>query len=357
MSEEAPQSARWPIVQTDAGTVPLASVDELQARAGQWREWGAKASATVRSLRDQGDDHLAAAGSILLAQRGEWAVPPELQPTLLQAKTVAAHVADDDQRAGALKDEERSSGFLARVAVRHHEHELERDRTKASAELRELLIPIARSAPFSTIAEADDERRVAADLESQATALDAQIDAAHKWADACDDEVKRRNDAIRAMGFDSLYEAAVLQTSGARPVESPLVLKSGEEAFASVPVTLARMVTRTHYVGGSSGFSFPIGHTGIRYRVGAFRGEPVHQQSLTKLDEGTFVLTNQRVAYVGQTKSTSISLAKIMHVEVYNDGLSIAREGKENPDWYLMANPKHVVFLLNWALSQSAIGH
>ena len=354
LSEEAPQSAPWPIVQTDAGPVTLASVDALQARAGQWREWGAKASATVRSLRDQGHDHLAAAGSILLARPNEWAAPPELQPTLLKAKTVVAQVADDEQRAGTLRDEELSSGFLARVAVKHHEHELERDRTQANAQLRELLIPIARSAPSSTIAEADDERRVAADLESQATALDVQIEAAHKWADACDDEVKRRNDAIRAMGFDSLYEAAVLQTSGARAVESPLVLKSGEEAFLSVPATLARMVTRSHYVGGSSGFSFPIGHTGIRYRIGAFRGEPVHQQSLTKLDDGTLVLTNQRLAYVGRMKSTSIPLAKIMHVEVYSDGLSIAREGKENPDWYLMSNPKHAVFLLNWLLSKQA---
>ena len=43
-----------------------------------------------------------------------------------------------------------------------------------------------------------------------------------------------------------------------------------------------------------------------------------------------------------------------MHVEVYDDGLSIAREGKENPDWYLMPNPKRAVFLLNWLLSKHA---
>ncbi len=277
LSEQAPESARWPIVQTDAGPVTLATVVALEARAAEWRDWAAKASATVRSLRDQSDDHLATAGSILLAHSNEWAVPPELEPTLVQAKTVAAHVAEDDQREHALKQEELASGFLGRIAARHHEHELARDQTQAAAELRKLLIPIARSAPSSTIAETDDQRRVAADLESQATALDAQIEVAHKWADACDDEVKRRNDAIRGMGFDSLYEAAILQTSGAQPVDSPLVLKGGERAFLSVPATLARVVTRTRYVGGSSGYSFPIGHTCIRYRVRACRGEPAHE--------------------------------------------------------------------------------
>jgi hypothetical protein len=352
LAEHALQSASWPIVQTDAGPVALATVQDLEGRAAEWRDWVAKALAETKSLRAQAEDHLAAAGSTLIARSSEWAVPANLQAQLQQAKTVAVRIASDDQREGALRQEESSAGFLSRIGVKHQEHELERDKTQLTMELRGLLIPIVRSAPATTIADAEAERTAAAALESQAASVEAQIEPAQKWADACDQEVKRRKEAIKAMGFDSLYEAADLQTSGAQPVESPLVLKSGEQAFLSVPATLARMVTRSHYVGGSSGFSFPIGHTGIRYRVGAFRGEPVHQQALTKLDAGTFVLTNQRVAYVGATKSTGVSLAKIMHVEVYNDGLSIAREGKENPDWYLMPNPKHAVFLLNWLLSK-----
>ena len=348
------RSAQWPVVQTDAGPVTLATVEDLEGRAAQWRDWVAKTMSSTQSLRAQAEDQLAAAGSTLIARSSEWSVPSNLQAQMQQAKTVTERIAADDQREGALRQEESSAGFLSRIGVKHQEHELERDKTQSAMELRALLIPIVRSAPANTIADADAQRKAAADLESQAASVEAQIEAGQKWADACDQEVKRRREAIKAMGFDSLYEAAVLQTSGAQPVESPLVLKSGEQAFLSVPATLARLVTRTHYVGGSSGFSFPIGHTGIRYRVGAFRGEPVHQQALTKLDAGTFVLTNQRVAYVGQTKSTGVALAKIMHVEVYDDGLSIAREGKEDPDWYLMPNPKRAVFLLNWLLSKHA---
>lgn len=294
MNEIRPQgSADWPVVQTDAGPVTLAPIDALLARADQWREWAAEAAVTAHSLHSQAGDHFAAAGSSLVARIGEWAVPSDLQTTIEQARALTERMNAGDQRAAALKDDESGAGMFGRIGVRHQEHEVDWDRSAAATMLRALLIPIARSASVTTIPEIDEQRKNAADLESKAAALDAQILAAQGWATACDVEATRRNDAIKAMGFDSLYEAAVLQTSGAKPVSAPLVLKSGEQAYLSAPATLARMATRTQYVGGSSGFSFPIGHTGIRYRVGTFRGQPVHQQSLTKLDAGTLVVTNQ----------------------------------------------------------------
>jgi len=354
MSEVAEQqSIGWPVVQTDAGPVTLASVTDLQARAGQLRDWAAKSTVTAQSLRTQADLQFAAAGSTLIAHSTEWAVPVDLQPKIERARALTDQVASDDQQTVALKGEESSAGMFGRIGVRHHEHLLEADRNKAGAQLHELLAPIARSAPPNTIPEADQQRNGASDLESQAGQIEVQVQSAQASAKACDDEVVHRQEVIKAMGFDSLYEAARLKTSGAQAVDSPLILKAGEQAYLSVPATLARMTTRTHYAGRSSGFSFPIGHTGIRYRVGSFRGAPVQQQSLTKLDTGTFVLTNKRLAYVGQTKSTSVALDKLMHFEIYNDALSVAREGKENPDFYLMSNPKYAAFLVNWVLAST----
>ena len=348
------QSIGWPVVQTDAGLVTLATVDDLQTRAAQLRDWGAKQTAGAQTLRAQAEQQVAAAGATLVAHATGWTVPADLQPTLQRAKALTEQVAVDDQRALALKGEELSAGLFARMGVHRHEHEVEQDRGQATSELRGLLVTIAKQAPPSALQEADQQRQAASDLESQASQIEGQVQLAQATAKACDDEVVHRKDAIKAMGFDSLYEAAHLKSSGAQAVESPLVLKDGEQACLSVPATLARMATKTHYVGGSTGFSFPIGHTGIRYRIGAFRGEPVHHQSLTNLDSGTFVLTNQRVAYVGRTKSTSVALNKVIHIEIYNDALSVAREGKENPDFYLMANPKHAAFLLNWMLGKQS---
>lgn len=345
------QATAWTIVQTDAGPVTLASVEALQARAVQLRDWVAKAAASAQSLRTKADEQLAAGGSTLLARATDWAIPADLQLTTQQAKALTDRVAADDQRAAALKGDESTAGVLGRIGVKHHEHQVEQDRSQAATQLHGLLVSIARSAPSGTFPEADQQRKAAFDLETQADQVDAQIVSAQASAKACDDEVVHRQEAIKAMGFDSLYEAARLKISGAQPVDSPLILKAGEQAYLSVPATLARMTTRTHYAGRSSGFSFPIGHTGIRYRVGSFRGEPVQQQSLTKLDTGTFVLTNKRLAYVGQTKSTSVALDKLVHFEIYNDALSVAREGKENPDFYLMSSPKYAAFLLNWVIA------
>ena len=354
MTEAAAQSSEWPIVATDAGPVTLASVEQLESRAAQWRDWAGRSNAALQSLRNNADDHLAAAGSILVVHASDWAVPADLQSSVREARSLIDQIAADNKTSASLRQQEASSALLERFGAKFRERGVEQDRDRSTTQLRSLLVPIARSAPPTAVAQAEAERSAAADLESKATALETQIQAADSWASSCEGEVARRKEAIKAMGFDSLYETAVLQTSGAQTVESPLVMKAGERAYLAVSTTLARMVSRTHYVGGSSGFSFPIGHTGIRYRVGSFRGQPVHQQSLTKLDTGTFVLTNQRIAYVGRTKSTSVPLSKVMHVEVYNDAISIAREGRENPDFYLMGEPKRAVFLINWVLSTHA---
>ena len=344
------------MVATDGGSVTLATADQLSARAVVWRDWAANAAASRQALLDQADDHFANAGRMLVAGATAWPVPTELRDTLQKAESLTERVAADDQTAAALKEKEASAGFIGRVGARYHEHQTEQDRASAAAQLRAMLIPIGRATAATTIPSADVERKAASDLESEATTLDGRIHDAEARAGAYQSELARRTEAIKAMGFDSLYEAAVLQTSGAKPVDSPLVLKKSEQAYLSTPATLARMVSRTRYVGGSSGFSFPIGHTGIRYRVGSYRGQPIHQASLTKLDSGTFVLSNQRIAYLGRTKSVSVPLGKVLHAEVYDDGLSIAHEGKENPDFFFLAEPKHVVFLLNWCLSRLVAG-
>ena len=137
-------------------------------------------------------------------------------------------------------------------------------------------------------------------------------------------------------------------------MESPLILKKGEQACLAAPATLARQQTRRQWVGASQGFSFPIGHTGIRYRVGSFRGHPVEQQLLGKLDSGTLVLSNQRLAFIGSTKSTSVAFAKLLHVECYSDALAVFEEGRENPDYYYVDQPKYVLFFINWFLNQTA---
>lgn len=169
---------------------------------------------------------------------------------------------------------------------------------------------------------------------SQAKSLVDEHQAKVEEGKSVADEIRRRQAAMKVMGFDSLYTAAWLEAHGPSPVESPLVLKPKEQAYVSVAAVLARLTTRTRYAGGSQGFSFPIGHTGIRYRVGSFNGHPVQSSSITDIDEGTIVLTNMRLAFIGKVKSVITQLSKVVHVESYNDALAVFQEGRESPNFY-----------------------
>jgi hypothetical protein len=155
---------------------------------------------------------------------------------------------------------------------------------------------------------------------------------------------------MKQMGFDSLYQAALLQANGPSAVESPLIMKRGEQAYFTSPATLARHKRKVTVRGASQGFSFPIGHTGIRYRVGTFRGEPVSRDYLTPIDSGTLVLTNQRLAFIGTQKSVAYPLPKILHVEAYTDGLGVFKEGRESADLFLFPHPQQFLMYLNYFL-------
>jgi hypothetical protein len=220
--------------------------------------------------------------------------------------------------------------------------------------LRTALAQIARLNPQVQLDEVGPLRDQAAAADSQALETEKHAALASTAATAANQEVKRRSDAERELGFDGPYLAARLKTYGPQDVASPLILKRGERACWVAPAGLARNQTRRQWVGGSQGFSFPIGHTGIRYRVGSFHGHPIEQQSLTKLDSGTLVITDQRIAFIGKKKSTSITLAKLLHVECYSDGVAVFQEGRENPDYYMTAQPKYAVFMINWFLNQAS---
>lgn len=160
------QSPEWPIVPTDAGPVTLAPVDQLESRAAQWRAWSERSKGALQSLRNQADDHLAAAGALLIAHVSDWTVPPGLQPTVDEARSLTDQVAADDSNAAALKQQEASYGLVGKIEAKYHERGVQQDRDKSAVRLCSLLIPIARSAPPAAVPQADTDRQAAAELEA-----------------------------------------------------------------------------------------------------------------------------------------------------------------------------------------------
>lgn len=248
------------------------------------------------------------------------------------------------------------SGLAGKLGTWSERRKLSIERTSLESQLQPLLSQIARENPQAALQEIDSTRGQAIAADAQAHDLEDRAASLSRSASTGTEEVKRRMAAVLVMGFDAPYLAASLKTYGPAEVPSPLILKRGEKAAIVVPATFARRQSRRQWVGGSQGFSFPIGHTGIRYRVGSFHGHPIEQQVLGHLDTGKLVLTNQRIAFIGQLKSTTIPFAKLLHVECYSDAVALFLEGRENPDFYLVAQPKYVLFMINWFLDAGGPG-
>jgi hypothetical protein len=340
-----------PRVDLPSGPVTLESLDDLAAQLNQLATEAKQILQSSEAPIANARLKLEQAGALLLAHKTDWdtSAVAEQITAATQLQTDLSQLNQQIQEL-ASRPHTGLGGFLHSLTDGHHEQELETQRSKVLDQLKAALATFVEQVPVNTIPEADAMR---ADAQRQLAQAKSLIDEQHAKIEAgkaLADEIQRRQAAMKAIGFDSLYTAAWLQTHGPTPVDSPLALKPKEHAYVSVPAVLARLTTRTRYAGGSQGFSFPIGHTGIRYRVGSFSGHPVQSSSVTDVDQGTLVLTNIRIAFIGKVKSVVTQLPKLVHVELYDDALSVFQEGRENPNFYKLKAPQYFLFYVNWIL-------
>jgi hypothetical protein len=102
---------------------------------------------------------------------------------------------------------------------------------------------------------------------------------------------------------------------GKEPEDQSLVQKEGEFViWTGNAIFHEAGRTPSRYVGGSTGFSVPIG-AGIRVRVGQQRGTlvPGNAMQMDK-DQGFVKLTNQRLIFAGSLETTEWAFSKILSV-------------------------------------------
>ena len=347
-------SGQVPRVDLPSGLVTLEPLDALVAQLNQLDAEAKQILLASEVPIANAKLKVEQAGELLMAHKTEWDITA-VANQVTAATQLQAEVSQLNQQIQELASRPHTGlgGFLHSLTVGHREHELEAQRFKVLDQLHAVIDTFVERVPETTIPEADALR---ADAQLQLAQAKSLIDEQHAKIEAgkaVADEIQRRQAAMKVMGFDSLYTAAWLQTHGPAQVASPLALKPKEEAYVSVPAVLARQTTRTRYSGGSQGFSFPIGHTGIRYRVGSFSGHPIQSSSITDVDEGTLVLSNMRIAFIGKLKSVVTQLPKLVHVELYNDALAVFQEGRENPNFYKIGAPQYFLFYVNWILDHN----
>jgi len=134
--------------------------------------------------------------------------------------------------------------------------------------------------------------------------------------------------------FNKFYTLALID-KGILPTpvidDLNIILKKGEVlhwACRAEAKKLKKITQRVNYGGLTASIRIT---KGVRYRVGSVRLAPETKEIMVSEDLGSFWLTNQRIGFIGHKKNFSFSYDKILSFELYKDGISIHKQGRENP--------------------------
>lgn len=98
-------------------------------------------------------------------------------------------------------------------------------------------------------------------------------------------------------------------------------------------------VARRQMVGRSQGMSFRV-MSGVYYRVGGFKGEPVTTVERKDLGQGTLVVTNLNLYFVGAHKTTKIPYKKVVSFTPYSDAVGVMRDAATaKPQFFKVDDP------------------
>jgi len=124
---------------------------------------------------------------------------------------------------------------------------------------------------------------------------------------------------------------------------SPIIVKANEEPLVVLPnieLWEPRSVTRTF--GGYGGPSFRIAK-GVSWRMGAFGAQSESHEELRTIDKGTLTVTNKRLVFTGTKRTTDISIARIITVDPYTDGIAVKTSGRAKVQYFVGLYPKDFV--------------
>lgn len=101
-----------------------------------------------------------------------------------------------------------------------------------------------------------------------------------------------------------------------------ILQKSEVTHFVIQAFLMEERVISRGYQGSSQGVSVRIAK-GLTYRVGQSRGKLVSEKGIVAVDEGDFIITNQRLIFSGSKKSFSYEYKRLLAWNMYSDGILI----------------------------------
>jgi hypothetical protein len=340
----ATAAAFTPMEIPGVGTVSLAAADELRDLRDRERASSERLARLASELDWQAEDRLATAGAYLVPRRAWWRPPAELEPWLAEAERLVARISALDERAHLAQGRPAGGGGGGGG--------IGRDRDRAAGQLRTALVTIARVGAAAGVDVPDVEPLLeeAAELQARAQQLRFELATVSSRLADLDREIHLREQAEQVMRFDALHMVAYFSLYGLPAIQSPFELEVGEVAYLATEASLGRMPAGSRYSSSGAGLTPSVVHTGLRHWIGSFRDRGAPPAALAAADPGVFVLSNQRLAFIGRRESVAIALDAVMDMDVYNDAIALMHLGQDGPIFLVVPAPRQLAFHLNWAL-------
>lgn len=339
-------------VRLEDALVSMATVEQLRKEADRLQHEAEGLKAAGSRSRSDAVARLVEAGLVLVARTRDWS--PAHPTASNQLADVSRMIETIEELGGGIdrdggKKRSGLSGLFGAGRAPVEDPQTRQAREELGSQLRVMLAELGRAygqvLPAVAIAH---EKAMAMETQSAgdsaaAAALEAEARDLRHQADT-------RARAAAEMGFDALHLAAMLRLEPAAEVDSPLALHSGERAYLVAPAELAREKAPAVLPRDLPITNFRAYTTGIPYRIGIRREGRLKLDALSPLGPGTFVVTNQRLGFVGKLKSFAFPLETLVHAEQHGDGLSLVRAGRDHADVVLTPSASRILFYVNYVL-------
>lgn len=142
-----------------------------------------------------------------------------------------------------------------------------------------------------------------------------------------------------------------------------LLLRTQEALFGKLDgAALVEAVSQGgEWVGRSQGLSFPIasiGHSTVRYRVGASHGHFVRAAPTpTAIDRGAAYISNQRVAFVGSKQTREVLFSKLIGFTHGATSSSFSTSNRQKPVTIAYGEELHGWFVARFSLALAHFQH
>ncbi len=118
----------------------------------------------------------------------------------------------------------------------------------------------------------------------------------------------------------------------------PLLLSDEERAIAVLPKsTLWEPRAVRLSTGGYGGTSFRVAN-GFWVHTGRYRSSSQSLDKLQAADQGTLVVTNKRIAFLGTIKTVCVDLKSIISIDTYQDAIGLHLKNKQKVECFHVAS-------------------